>query len=254
MTPPLAPLTTKQEQLLKDNQQIIGAVTRGMIDLMGKSANGQTGRLKNALDFLNACPKSCTLDILSHSRGGLIADILAKCDYNNPAPGFSEKEIGILKGKAEEENRALMVSINQVAAQKKIKINKVIRVAAPASGTTILSRRVDHFFNLLLNAASLAFGIANPLYHTVKAFLLELISQKDNPDVLPGLNAMMPESLFQKMMNISDDSVASDLYNISGDSDVGGINFSSLKVILANFFNPACLSIHIFKACLTFLF
>ncbi|WP_282124459.1 CHAT domain-containing protein [Algibacter mikhailovii] len=192
--------------------------------------------LKNALDFLNACPKACTLDILSHSRGGLIADILAKCDYNNPAPGFSEKEIGILKGKAEEENRALMVSINQVAAQKKIKINKVIRVAAPASGTTILSRRVDHFFNLLLNAASLAFGIANPLYHTVKAFLLELISQKDNPDVLPGLNAMMPESLFQKMMNISDDSVASDLYNISGDSDVGGINFSSLKVILANLF------------------
>lgn len=109
-------------------------------------------------------------------------------------------------------------------------------MAAPASGTTILSRRVDHFFNLFLNAVSIAFGIANPLYHTAKAFLLELVSQKDNPEVLPGLNAMIPESMFQKMMNISGSVVESELYNIAGDSEVGGINFSSLKVILANLF------------------
>ena len=39
--------------LLEDNQKIIGAVTRGMIDLMGKSANGQTGTRKDALDAVN---------------------------------------------------------------------------------------------------------------------------------------------------------------------------------------------------------
>ena len=39
--------------LLEDNQRIIGAVTRGMIDIMGKSANGQTGISKNALDAAN---------------------------------------------------------------------------------------------------------------------------------------------------------------------------------------------------------
>jgi hypothetical protein len=39
--------------LLEDNQRIIGAVTRGMIDLMGKSANGQTGIRKDALDVTN---------------------------------------------------------------------------------------------------------------------------------------------------------------------------------------------------------
>ncbi|MDO7170579.1 CHAT domain-containing protein [Mariniflexile sp. AS56] len=192
--------------------------------------------LQNALDFLNECPNKCTIDILSHSRGGLIADILAKCDYRNAVTGFSKQEIAILKTKEEESNQQLMIDINAVAKRKKITINKVVRVAAPASGTTILSRRIDHFFNLLLNAASLAFGITNPLYHNVKGFLLELVSQKENPEILPGLNAMMPESLFQKMMNISDTVVVSDLYNVAGDSDVGGINFSSLKVILANLF------------------
>lgn len=40
-------------ELLEENQKIIGAVTRGMIDLMGKSANGQTGIRKDMLDTTN---------------------------------------------------------------------------------------------------------------------------------------------------------------------------------------------------------
>lgn len=39
--------------LLEDNQKIISAVSRGMIDLMGKSANAQTGMRKDALDVTN---------------------------------------------------------------------------------------------------------------------------------------------------------------------------------------------------------
>ena len=40
-------------ELLEDNQRIIGAVTRGMIDIMGRSANGQTGMRKDMLDGVN---------------------------------------------------------------------------------------------------------------------------------------------------------------------------------------------------------
>ena len=40
-------------ELLIDNQKITGAVTRGMIDIMGRSANGQTGSRKDALDATN---------------------------------------------------------------------------------------------------------------------------------------------------------------------------------------------------------
>ena len=39
--------------LLEDNQKIIGALTRGMIDVMGRSANGQTGMRKDMLDATN---------------------------------------------------------------------------------------------------------------------------------------------------------------------------------------------------------
>ena len=40
-------------ELLEDNQKILGAVTRGVIDLLGKSANSQTGVPKGLLDATN---------------------------------------------------------------------------------------------------------------------------------------------------------------------------------------------------------
>ena len=40
-------------ELLEDNQKIIGAVTRGMIDIMARSANGQVGTRIDALDVTN---------------------------------------------------------------------------------------------------------------------------------------------------------------------------------------------------------
>lgn len=40
-------------ELLKENQEIIGAVTRGMIDIMARGANGQVGYMKGALDVVN---------------------------------------------------------------------------------------------------------------------------------------------------------------------------------------------------------
>lgn len=40
-------------ELLEDNQAILGAVTRGMIDSLGRSANSQQGFAKGMLDFTN---------------------------------------------------------------------------------------------------------------------------------------------------------------------------------------------------------
>ncbi len=193
--------------------------------------------LENALYFLQHCPEDFAIDILSHSRGGLIADILAKCDFNNSKAnlGFNSAELRIVAGK-DKASHDLMLEINKLALAKRLRVNKVIRIAAPASGTSILSRRIDHFFNLLLNTISLAFGISHPIYALVKSFLLELIAQKEDPEALPGLNSMMPESYFQKMMNSASTLVSSKLFVIAGDSEVSGINLGSLKVLLANLF------------------
>ena len=48
--------------LLEDNQRIIGAVTRGMIDILAKSANGQTGIRRDMLDATNRRKYDAGLD------------------------------------------------------------------------------------------------------------------------------------------------------------------------------------------------
>jgi len=40
-------------ELLEDNQKVVGAITRGMIDIMARSSNGQVGTGKDALDVTN---------------------------------------------------------------------------------------------------------------------------------------------------------------------------------------------------------
>jgi len=40
-------------ELLEENQKVLGAVTRGMVDLLGRSANGQQGFAKGFLDVMN---------------------------------------------------------------------------------------------------------------------------------------------------------------------------------------------------------
>lgn len=47
------PFGEPEGELLFDNQKIIGAVTRGMIDLFARSANAQRGMAKNMLDVVN---------------------------------------------------------------------------------------------------------------------------------------------------------------------------------------------------------
>ncbi len=48
-----SPFGEPDAELISDNQAIIGATTRGVIDLMAKAVNGQTGMRQDALDPLN---------------------------------------------------------------------------------------------------------------------------------------------------------------------------------------------------------
>lgn len=63
-------------ELLEDNQKILGAVSRGMIDLLGRSANSQQGMAKGMLDPLNKRRfedgKDYEFNPTTHPNNGLI--------------------------------------------------------------------------------------------------------------------------------------------------------------------------------------
>jgi len=204
--------------------------------------------IENVRDLIEELPSKVMFDIISHSRGGLVADTLARCDYRNKIKGFEDEDINLIKnefeldrsGAAKDSSRIIvdaMHEINKVVRFKKeIAVNKVIRVACPAAGTTLLSKRLDHFLNAILSLIGLAVGSKlNPFYQYVKLFLLKVVEEKSNPESFPGLWSMVPDSAFQ-IINNKNVKLSSHLVSIAGDSKIGNGFLHSLKVILTNLY------------------
>ena len=192
--------------------------------------------LQNAIDIFTHLPKGSILDVVSHSRGGIVADILSRCDRRNSILGFSEQEIDRL-GKDDPEEAKLLQVLNHLAAEKSIEVHQTIRVACPAMGTTLLSERLDHYLNALLRAIGLGVGWqGNRLYQLVRSFIMDVIKSRATAGVMPGLNAMVPGSPLQNIINNPSISVKNRLSVIEGNAEFGGSVKHSIAVVLTNLF------------------
>jgi tetratricopeptide (TPR) repeat protein len=178
--------------------------------------------LQNALEILEQLPAGAQLHLLSHSRGGLIGEILSRC--SSPETFFSDDEIAFLGHQERKNDAALLGKLNAIAQEKQIRVKRFVRVAAPVAGTSILSRRLDHFLNFLLNVVGFSTGIgANPIFRGIKALLASTVAQRGNPEVLPGLEAMMPDSPLQPIFNNHLLRLPDELRVIAGNSGMEGI-------------------------------
>ncbi|NND31253.1 MAG: hypothetical protein HKN76_01590, partial [Saprospiraceae bacterium] len=192
--------------------------------------------LQNAIDILTKVPQDAILDIISHSRGGIVADILSRCDRRNSILGFSLQEINHL-AEDDPEEAQLLQTLNDLATEKSIEVHKTIRVACPAMGTTLLSERLDHYLNALLRAIGLAIGWeGNRLYQLVRSFIMDVVKSRATAGVMPGLNAMVPGSPLQNLINNPSISVKNRLAVIEGNAEFGGSVKHSIAVVLTNLF------------------
>lgn len=189
----------------------------------------------NAIDLLSALPNGAKIDILSQSRGGLVADLIARCNIENDIL-FDSEDFKLLKKYGNEEKE--LKKLDKLARKKKIVVGKVIRASAPGLGTTLLKKkRLDHFLNGVLTAIGFAVGDRlNPLYQIVKGVLKEVVSSKSDPESFPGIAAMVPDSDYQKMINRQNLNTKDELIVIEGDADVGRNVKQTILVILTNLF------------------
>ncbi len=194
--------------------------------------------LQNAVALAQELPDGAVLHIVSHSRGGLIGDILCRYDKNisQDKKGFSSLNINLLKKepgrKADIEN---IKTLNNIFLKKSIEIKKFVRVACPAAGTKLASKRMEHIFNIFFNLAG---GNANPVAGSFKALIGEILKTKGDVNVLPGIEAMSPGSPFIKILNDRSPGTAIDdlsLSVISGNSQAS-LSFKGLAAITTRLF------------------
>ncbi|MDO7853534.1 CHAT domain-containing protein [Hymenobacter convexus] len=159
--------------------------------------------LENTLELIEALPANSALHLISHSRGGLIGELLARfCNGDEANLGFDHNEKEYLAKTDRTADLELIRQISSVVVAKRLTVRKFVRVACPAGGTILASDRLERFFNISLNLLGYATGlVASPVYTAFKNLIGALLASPGNADVLPGLEAMNPESPFIKVLN-----------------------------------------------------
>jgi len=195
--------------------------------------------LQNVKLLIDKLPKGATLHLVSHSRGGIVGDVLSRfCISEIDYKGFSANEINYLLKNDRQTDVDLIAEIGKKAASKNIKVEKFIRVACPASGTTLASTRLDHLFNIIFNLLGLATAqAANPIFIAFKNLLAAVVESKNDPKVLPGLEVQSPDSPFINMMNNPQPAaqISAPLLVISGNSQFA-VSWKGLLVITTKLF------------------
>ncbi len=180
--------------------------------------------VKNAIELVDQLPEGATLHVVSHSRGGLVGELLCRgerVDQHVDGRVFDETDLALFEGRPKPaKERADLEQLSKLLGKKKLKIERFVRVACPALGTTLASGRLDRWLSFFLSAATRSVSLAGPAAGQAFAAFASvaklIVQQRTKPDALPGLESMMPQSPLVRMLNRDDVEVTADLSVIAG--------------------------------------
>lgn len=185
--------------------------------------------IANVLALVETLPAGARLHVVSHSRGGMLGELLARANRIDDDP-FTEADIQRFLAHGERTGRTgyladadALRALNTALKQRAIRVERFVRVAATARGTTLASGRLDRWASVMLNLPGQGLALVPGMEaaaegcQLVTRFLLAVVKARTDARVLPGLEAMMPDSPLVALLNAPDVRVAYPLHVIAGD-------------------------------------
>ncbi|MDP2882149.1 MAG: CHAT domain-containing protein [Azonexus sp.] len=214
--------------------------------------------IQNAYALLERLPEGADVHLVSHSRGGLVGELLCLSGCAKLAEVLTPFQIqtffavdrsiapqmGLAPLSAAEEkarnaaytaDRELLVKFVALLGTKKIRVSRFVRVACPARGTTLASGRLDRWLSVLdyLSFTSLGNGVIGGAVD----FMQAIVTERTDPRTLPGVEAMVPGSALTRLLNsLPALATDADLAVIAGDIEGGDSLWNSLKVLATDWF------------------
>jgi CHAT domain-containing protein/pimeloyl-ACP methyl ester carboxylesterase len=191
---------------------------------------------ENALQLARALPEGARLHIVTHSRGGLVGDLLCLDHFDDLIEGYAldNAQLGEADpaererlrnelGRAYAEQRSALHELAAELARKKIRVERYVRVASPARGTRLASGNFDVFLSSLLSLMGWVPAFkGNPIYSAFKRVVLEVAKNRTKPNLVPGIEAMLPGSPMARFLARATPQEGIKLAVISGDIEGGG--------------------------------
>lgn len=204
--------------------------------------------IENARQLLADLPAGLRLSLVSHSRGGLVADLLCLDNfdplierYRSDLPEPDDAEAGATRVIVEQLKPAhaeQRLQLQQLAGElraRQLVVQRYVRVASPAQGTRLASGNLDLFLSGLLTLiGQVPFFFGNPVYSAFKRVVLEIAHRRTDAHLVPGIEAMLPESPLARLLRDSPVRPGIEMAVIAGDIE-GGNLLKHLGVLLTDF-------------------
>ena len=185
--------------------------------------------IANALTLVRAAPAGARLHLLTHSRGGLVAEVLARACGGG---ALTSEVLALFAADAYAGERRDLRTLFKEARAKGLRVERVVRIACPSRGTLLASKRLGAYLSVLKWGLELA---AVPVAPQLVDFLHEVARRRADPAELPGLEAMMPASPLVAWLNTSTDIIPGELRVVAGDMEGDSIG-SWVKTLLSDAF------------------
>jgi len=194
--------------------------------------------IQNAIELATQLPKGAEVNLVTHSRGGIVGDLLCLDNFSDelieqfksdlPEPGdVPEDERERLKkelANAHAEQRAQLRDLRALLQDRQFAIRRYVRVAAPARGTLLASGNFDVFLSALLTLIGrVPYLYGNPLYYAFKRVVLEIAKNRTNAKLVPGIEAMLPDAPMARFLATAKPQARAQFAAIAGDTEGGGL-------------------------------
>ena len=176
--------------------------------------------IENAIRLVAALPTRARVSLVTHSRGGMVGDLVCLKSIAADAIGRVHRADPQL-ATADEVDRHNLQALAELLAAKQLRIERVLRCACPARGTLLASENTDQFLSVLTNLVGLLPGLAgSPVYEVVKRVTLQVAKNRWSPALVPGIEAMTPPSPLVQFLNSQRDANGA-LGVVAGDIEGG---------------------------------
>ncbi|MDT3777282.1 CHAT domain-containing protein [Nitrospira sp. MA-1] len=191
--------------------------------------------IQNALDLAGYFPEGARLHLVSHSRGGLVGELLCRSIMEGRFP-FDQDDFQVFAQPDRKDDLKQLEQLGHLLQQKQLIIERFVRVGCPARGTTLASGRLDRYLSIILNVVEAIPGLkGNPVLEGLSAFLLGVVKNRTKPEELPGLEAQMPTSPLVRILNRPGIRSMADLHILGGDVAGEGV-VGRLKTFVTDLF------------------
>jgi len=185
--------------------------------------------ISNALTLAQALPKGARLHLVTHSRGGLVGEVLARlCGQRQ----LDAEDLRHFAGPAYAQQRADLQALQALVTERDLHVERVVRVACPMRGTLLASGRLDAYLSVLQWLLQLG---GAPVLAELVSFLEGVAQQRTRVDEFAGLAAMVPGSAEVNWLNTGTQPVEGRLFVVAGDL-LGDSVTGWIKTLLADAF------------------